>query len=190
MSSFQTKSTYDPHCGTIETGSKKIVDLRNPCVIDISIIDIAAALSKICRFGGHIPQFYSVAQHSVLVAAMACPELKGQALLHDAAEAYLGDVVKPLKVILGKSYKDLEDRFEDVISDRFYRVYSRTEGAKKEIKKLDLLAYEIEDEAFRRGDERRLRYFHEKYELLSSCEQIGWPPVIGQTIFMNTYNQL
>ena len=72
----------------------------DPHCDDVCIEDIAHALSLICRFGGHCREFYSVAQHSILVAglvAMVEPEFTLEALMHDAAEAYLGDFIRPIK---------------------------------------------------------------------------------------------
>jgi hypothetical protein len=73
----------------------------NPAVSEIHIYDIAHALANTCRFNGHTNQFYSVAQHSVLVAELVHRLAPGptvyDALLHDAAEAYLADVCTPVK---------------------------------------------------------------------------------------------
>ena len=69
----------------------------NPKPEDIDIRDIAHALSNICRFTGHVKQFYSVADHCRAVAKLVPPEMRLQALLHDASEAYLNDLARPIK---------------------------------------------------------------------------------------------
>lgn len=87
---------------------KKIYPLDlQPSEIDIE--DIAHSLSNICRFGGHCRKFYSVAQHSIIVSWAVSPVDKLCALLHDAPEAYCGDMVRPLKVnSLLAPYRDIE----------------------------------------------------------------------------------
>jgi len=83
---------------------------------DVFIEDIAHALAMQCRFNGHSSSHYSVAQHSVLVSNVLPDNLKLQGLLHDAAEAYLGDVIKPIK---WDEFKKIEDRNLKVIFERF-----------------------------------------------------------------------
>jgi len=91
---------------------------------EIFLDDIAAALGRICRFGGHLKAAmgtYSVAQHSVLVASLVPPDLRRAALLHDAAEAYVGDMIRPLKITapLGAAFKVIERGVEKAIAVRF-----------------------------------------------------------------------
>ncbi len=69
----------------------------DPSPDDVCIEDIAHALSNLCRFGGHCREFYSVAQHSVIVMMNLPPELDAIGLLHDASEAYCVDLPRPIK---------------------------------------------------------------------------------------------
>ncbi len=85
---------------------------------EVFIDDIAHALSMLCRFGGHCLHFYSVAEHSVLLSRAAPPEHKLWALLHDAGEAYLVDVPRPLKPFLA-GYREAEDKIMLAICERF-----------------------------------------------------------------------
>lgn len=85
---------------------------------DLSIIDIAHALSLLCRYNGHCTKFYSVAEHSVLMAGFASPENALCALLHDAAEAYLSDVPRPAKRFLA-NYKSFEHQINECVAHRF-----------------------------------------------------------------------
>lgn len=87
-------------------------------VEDIDGLDIAHALSHICRYNGHVNRFYSVAEHCVLLSRAVAPEFALWALLHDATEAYVGDVIRPLKRHL-PGYIENEDRLMAVIADAF-----------------------------------------------------------------------
>lgn len=104
------------------TATGKTAFVMSPDESDIDIVDIAAALSRLCRFGGHLkPEvpFYSVAQHSVLVSYAVPEELAFRGLLHDASEAYLGDVIRPLKSVIAPLYKGLEDAWQLAIGRHF-----------------------------------------------------------------------
>ena len=90
----------------------------DPNPSDILIEDIAHALSNLCRWTGHVKEFYSVAQHSVLVAEHLPPHLALQGLLHDATEAYMADVNKPMKSIL-PDYQQYEAQLQIAICERF-----------------------------------------------------------------------
>ncbi len=87
------------------------ISLVNPDVSKLTIGDIAMALAYTCRFGGHTLGFYSVAQHSVLVSHVVPQPFAKAALLHDAAEAIVGDVPAPLKQLLPE-FKRIEARIE------------------------------------------------------------------------------
>ncbi len=85
----------------IVTYTGKVFDLLNPTPDKVCIEDIAHSLAYQCRYTGHTREFYSVAQHCVLMAEN--PDLPGDPmakLMHDAAEAYIGDIARPWKHLL------------------------------------------------------------------------------------------
>jgi uncharacterized protein len=87
---------------------------------EVCIEDIAAALSRVCRFGGHCREFYSVAQHCVHVSEACSPEDALWGLLHDAAEAYLGDLIRPLKrQEFAAEWREVEERLQRTINEAF-----------------------------------------------------------------------
>lgn len=150
----------------IQTYMNRLVRLDKPSPDDIDIIDIATALSNLTRFTGHVG-FYSVAEHSYGVAVLtryfavrdieACTkdsrllfEAFKAGLLHDASEAYLGDVSSPLKMLLPE-YRKLEAQFEEVINEKFkvhaFKV-STPAGTVDLVKAADLAMLELERQTF------------------------------------------
>lgn len=112
---------------------------------EIRIKDIAHALSNLCRFNGHCKQFYSVAEHSTLVADIVqalhgtmTDELAG--LLHDASEAYLGDWSQPLKSVMPSWLKNRESK----LMARIYEKFSILWYDREVVKRADDIALAIE----------------------------------------------
>lgn len=96
------------------------VDPVDPQPYEIDILDIAHALSHLCRFTGHTKVFYSVAQHCLLASYHVVPEHALEALLHDATEAYINDLSRPLKHHPRmQAYVDIEATMDRVIRQRF-----------------------------------------------------------------------
>lgn len=100
------------------TATGAYFDLLNPTPEAIDISHIATALGNLCRFGGACQRFYSVAEHSCQASFLVPRRFKLEALLHDAAEAYVQDLINPVKTIL-PSYKALEKRIDKVIRLKF-----------------------------------------------------------------------
>ena len=106
----------------IETHSGKKFFFLNPTQDMIDLHDIAHALSQICRYNGHTKRFYSVAEHCVYLAEWTLQSGRGKyaalnALHHDDAEAYIGDITRPLKRSL--KIKAIEENIEEVIARKF-----------------------------------------------------------------------
>lgn len=130
--------------GHMITSSGKIINLYEPDPALIDIEDIASALSKSCRWNGNLPDFYSVAQHSCHVAWLAPVPLRFAALMHDAPEAYAGDVIRPIKQLLAAAYFEIEQRLTEAVCQKFNLHAELLEA----VKPFDDEALEFEYQAF------------------------------------------
>lgn len=174
-----TDTTLD---GTIATYTGTAFKPLDPDPALISIEDIAHALANSCRFTGHVREFYSVAQHSVLCSEIVPDELALTALLHDASEAYLSDISRPIKMQpeFGDVYKKYEVRLEKAVAERFGLTYPWPD----EVKWADnvLLRTEQRDlmpELFRHAGEDYL-----------DQAITPWSPRDAEDVFLATYERL
>jgi len=110
----------------IQTFTDKAFDFLEIKSSVICIQDIAHALAYQCRYNGHCRQFYSVAEHSVRASVLLenknyTTDIVAAALLHDAHEAYLGDVVAPLKTLaaINEGFQNLADAIDAAIGEHF-----------------------------------------------------------------------
>jgi 5'-deoxynucleotidase YfbR-like HD superfamily hydrolase len=98
----------------VQTYTGHMFNLLQPENSHICIEDIAHSLSNLCRFNGHTREFYSVAQHCILVSQLVPQHLALEGLMHDCAEAYMGDCTTPLKQQLPE-YKTIENNIQQCI---------------------------------------------------------------------------
>lgn len=173
----QTKSS-------ISTVSGRFFDLLKPEEYGYDIEEIAHALSHICRYTGHSNSFYSVAEHSVLVSRLVPERLALCGLLHDASEAFVGDVSSPLKKLLPE-YRDIEEGIQRAISVHFGLEYPFP----KEIHEADKRMYwqerqEIADNGIRD------KLWHQDLRAARKVEAKGMNPNMAKRMFMSRYNEI
>lgn len=173
-----TKHPLNQLDGHINTYSGKKLNLLDPFPEDINIQDISRGLAYNSHFGGQTPRFFSIAEHCLLVFNLMeragrgfSPEILMAALLHDASEAYLGDMVKPLKVLLPE-FQKIEQRMMEVIFDKYQLPMEHLAT----IKPFDQLAQKIEYRAFYKNgatlhhfspDQSRYRFKERYYNLVN-----------------------
>lgn len=141
----------------IRTNSGRYLNVFDPNPDDILIEDIAHALSFQPRFGGHLPQFYSVAQHSVLCAELCDESAAFDALMHDASEAYLCDIPRPIKKRMPE-YKAIEDKLQAVIAAKFGFKYPHSD----EVHRVDNIMLQVEWDTYMLGNRAPAHHFRLK----------------------------
>lgn len=129
--------------------SGRRLDLLDPSPLDIEISDIAHGLARVARWNGQTAgdHAFSVAQHSLLVEAIysrqakdASPDQQLAALLHDAPEYVIGDMISPFKSVVGGGYKAVEERLQRSLHISFCLPAEIGEKLKKDIKRADQVA--------------------------------------------------
>lgn len=171
----------------IITNQGRYLDLLDPDPDAICIEDIAHGLAHINRFNGHTDTPYSVAQHSLYCSDIVSRRHAFQALMHDATEAYVGDMVSPLKAVLPE-FQAIEDRLWAVIAD----VFNIPVKLHPEVKWADAAAYRKE-----RVDLLRSRSFrddpdYERFEDVTSAHTslLQMTPETAKKEFLDYYRRL
>lgn len=158
-------------------------DLIRPDRSVFNIETIAHALSHICRFTGHTNEFYSVAQHSVLVSQNVPHHQALAALLHDAAEAYIGDISSPLKSLL-PDYKLIEKRVETALFAHFGLPATIT----AEIKHADLMLLATEKRDLMCDDEHEWEILEGICTLPEEIKPLG--AVEARKLFLDRFEEI
>lgn len=155
---------------------------------DVDIRDIAHALAYTCRWGGHCREFYSVAEHSMYVSKLVPDDLALDALLHDAPEAYLGDIPTPLKELLPK-IGEAEDRIMVAIAKKFNLSYPQFEGGVSEVDKM-LQICEVEQLMSNLEMFRNYRWGVEHSREPVNVTISGFHPKFAEQLFLQRFRTL
>ncbi len=148
---------------------------------EIDIEDIAHALSMLCRFTGHCKEFYSVAQHSVLVSELM-DNYKMEGLMHDASEAYMNDLHTILKLRLPE-YVGMENDLSEIIAQKFNLRFPFP----RDVKIADLTAIEMEHKVlFKSG----MKWCTSGIKIDENIEIIPLPPNKAKKLFLERFYQL
>lgn len=168
----------------IQTVSGKRLDLEEPNLEDINIEDIAYALSMKCRFNGHTSEFYSIAQHCVMVSEICPNELALAGLLHDANESYLPDVPRPVKDMPELSeYHYLENYIQATIERKFGLTLAREDNLF--VKRADNVALATEGRDFM-GDTEGWGLTEKPLDK----KIVPWSPKYARLVFLTRFWEL
>lgn len=179
----KARGLYDIADGAIVTYTGGTIEPLNPNPDDINIEDIAHSLSMQCRFTGHVSSFYSVAQHSYHVSELVPEEDRLWGLLHDATEAYLADIARPIKHMpgFGEAYRTAETILEAAVAARFGLALPMPES----VKLADMTMLWSEQEDFMPGLNTR-----EDTDIRYPGALTGWEPWLAKENFLMRYAEL
>lgn len=171
----------------IQTHSGRRYNLQAPRLDDVFIDDIAHALAHQCRFAGQCARFYSVAEHSVHVSRLVPPQHQLAGLLHDATEAYLHDLTRPLKQLI-PAYRALEDTAWFVIAAKFNLDFDLPQC----VKDADATMVFVERRALFPNRVEADDWGHglEEPSVLPDVGLMGWPPAHAKRVFYDRFYEL
>ena len=179
--------------------SGRRLDLLDPSALDIEIEDIAHGLARVARWNGQTSGnwAFSVAQHSVLVEDVAARLKLGTpapwrlaALLHDAAEYVIGDLISPFKAAVGLDYRDLEDRLMGAVHLRFGLPAKLPEAAVKLIKRADAVAAYFEATQLAGFSQREAHRYFGRPGRVGGIALAPWPPRTAKARFLKRFKLL
>lgn len=164
--------------------------LLDPMPDDIHIEHIAHATSNLCRWTGHVKQFYSVAQHCVDVSLLVEPEFALTALLHDASEAYIGDISTPLKRVMEQQaprvIKDIENNIHRAIAFKFGSLYPHP----PEVQHADLQAAAAERRDYLVGWDQHGVEWGPHWPEPSPARLHAWSPLMARLMYLKRFEEL
>jgi 5'-nucleotidase len=183
--------------------SGRRLDLLDPSPLDVEIGDIAHGLARVARWNGqtHGPHIFSVAQHSLLVEAMARAKvprldrsLRLAILLHDAPEYVVGDMISPFKAVIGDSYKAVEARLLRAIHLRFGLPAERSGEANRLLKAADQAAAYLEATKLAGFSETEARRFFGQPPIIAAAPArdylVAWPAEKAESRFLARFSEL
>ncbi|WP_299045155.1 HD family hydrolase [uncultured Tateyamaria sp.] len=181
--------------------SGRRLDLLDPTPMDIEIADIAHGLAFVARWNGQTAgdYAYSVAEHSLLVETLfgriarnAPAKWRLAALLHDAPEYVIGDMISPVKAAVGPGYKDLDERLEAAVHIRFGLPAKVPQQVKRQIKKADKISAWMEATQIAGFTEAEASKFFGKPEpgLIDGLQIVLRPPVDTRNAFTTRHATL
>ncbi len=183
--------------------SGRRLDLLDPSPLDVEIEDIAHGLARVARWNGQTlgEHAYSVAQHSLLVLKIGervfdkmSPQWRLAALLHDAPEYVVGDMISPFKSVMGGDYKSIETRLQQAIHMRFSLPIELSNVENKAIKTCDRMAAFFEATHLAGFSDEEAGQFFTRPKGVSSDDLTGLldpaPAQIAQQEFVRTFENL
>lgn len=187
-----------------QTATASIIDLDSVDPWNIFIEDLAC-IGNICRYSGSLMRFYSVAEHSVIMARLLCGfplEIQLKALLHDAHEVILGDIPHPVKWLLNRRSYNLIARLESTLQSAVFERFGLDADLPQEVQDADLYMVHIEYEQLHRealpGHEweservvrKNAKHFYDMFSGKGNPKILGWSPTNARDTWLEELDKL